>query len=237
VVIVLHAEPPAHDPVLGDLPVEHNLDHDVDADPRLLEGFVQFLGLGEVSGKPVQEPALLAVRLLQAVQDHRNGDAVRHQLSPVDVPFGLLAEGRSPGDVVPEDDAGFNVGYAVLALHDGTLCALPLPFGPKKSRFIVLSLYGIVCCSTNYDESVRLCSLARTPSTPRKYHSIFNFANFDGPVKSRNLAFSVIPVKTGIHEYQAVMDSRLRGVTPSETFYGTINFAALREILTLCRQL
>jgi hypothetical protein len=40
----------------------------------------------------------------------------------------------------------------------------------------------------------------------------------DGPVKSRNPTFSVIPVKTGIQEYQTVLDSSLRGSDPFEAF-------------------
>jgi hypothetical protein len=35
--------------------------------------------------------------------------------------------------------------------------------------------------------------------------------SFDELVKSQKMPFSVIPVKTGIQEFQAVLDSRLRG--------------------------
>ncbi len=47
--------------------------------------------------------------------------------------------------------------------------------------------------------------------------------NIDGIVKSRNLRFVVIPVKTGIHKIQIVIDSRLRGNDTSGIFYEAIN--------------
>ena len=38
----------------------------------------------------------------------------------------------------------------------------------------------------------------------------------DGPVKSRIVLFFVIPAQAGIHKFQIVIDSRLRG---SDTVY------------------
>ena len=40
--------------------------------------------------------------------------------------------------------------------------------------------------------------------------------NLDGPVKSRIVLFFVIPAQAGIHKFQIVIDSHLRG---SDTVY------------------
>ena len=40
--------------------------------------------------------------------------------------------------------------------------------------------------------------------------------NLDGPVKSRIVLFFIIPAQAGIHKFQIVIDSRLRG---SDTVY------------------
>ena len=79
VVVVHGAEPPAHDPLFGDRPVELDLDDVIELHPRLLQGLFERLGLGEVPGESIQEPAVLAVGLLEAVQDHGDGDRRRGQ--------------------------------------------------------------------------------------------------------------------------------------------------------------
>ena len=80
-VVVRGAEPPAHDPFLGDLPVEDDLDDVVQFHPGLIEGLPEGLRLGEVSGEAVEEPAVFAVRLLETVQDHGDGDLIGNEFA------------------------------------------------------------------------------------------------------------------------------------------------------------
>ena len=86
---------------LADAPAAHtgddlligNLDgdHGVEADTGLLEG----LGLGDRAGHAVQNVAVRAVRLLQALVDDADDDLIGHQLTGVHILLGLEAR-RSP---------------------------------------------------------------------------------------------------------------------------------------------
>ena len=80
---------------LAILTIEQDLDDVIQLDARLGKGLSERLGLGEIAGKAVEQPAALAVRFLEAVEDHRDGDRIGDQFAAVDEPFGFLAEFRS----------------------------------------------------------------------------------------------------------------------------------------------
>ena len=89
----------------------------------LLKCFIQLLGLGEIPWKAIEQPTVFAVILFQAVQDHGDGNAVGHQLTPINIPLRLVTQIRSPGNIIPEDHARFNVRDAVFFFDDCTLSA------------------------------------------------------------------------------------------------------------------
>ena len=61
--------------------------------------------------------------LLQTVENHRNGDFIRHQVAFVDISFRLGAQFGALADVFTKDRAGLDVGGAVLVFQNCTLCA------------------------------------------------------------------------------------------------------------------
>jgi len=132
VIVVLGAQSPAHNPVLGGLPVQDDLDHIVQLDIFLHEGIPERLGLGQISRETIQKPAFLAVIFLQSVQDHRDGDLIGNEFPPVDVALGLFAQFRPFLDVFTEDHARFNVGHAEFLLYDRSLGSLAASIGSKN---------------------------------------------------------------------------------------------------------
>ena len=112
--------PPAHaaeDLLLADL----DGDDGVKDDARLLQG----LGLGDGAGHPVQDIAVLAVVLGQALVHDADDDLIGHQSAGVDIRLGLQAGGRAVLDGGAENIAGGDGGDAQLPAEDLRLGTLP----------------------------------------------------------------------------------------------------------------
>jgi hypothetical protein len=123
-VVVRGAETAAHDPLLGDLPVEDDLDDVVEFHSGFLERLPEGLRLSEVSGEAVEKPAVFTVRLPEAVQDHGDGDLIGNKLAAVNEVLCLFTEFRSILNICSENYTGLDVGDAVLLLNHSALCPL-----------------------------------------------------------------------------------------------------------------
>ena len=71
----------------------------------------------------VEEDALLGVGAVEAVEQHADGELVRHQRALVDEGFRLHAELRLVANVLAEEIAGGHVGDARLLRDQRRLCA------------------------------------------------------------------------------------------------------------------
>ncbi|VTR70668.1 hypothetical protein DESC_820028 [Desulfosarcina cetonica] len=131
-VVVIHAQTTAHDAIFGDFAVQQDLDDDVQRHAGTFQGFVQFDGLVLVSGETIQQPAVLAVVLFQAVENHGDGDFIGYQIALVDVGFGLGAQFGSLADVFTENGSGFDVGGVVFVFQNRALGAFAAAIGTKK---------------------------------------------------------------------------------------------------------
>ena len=58
VVVVINAQPSAHNAILGYLSVEDHLNYNIQVNSLLIQGLVQFLGLGEVAGEAIKPEAV-----------------------------------------------------------------------------------------------------------------------------------------------------------------------------------
>ena len=94
-----------------------NVQHAVELNTGLLQG----LGLGDGAGHPVQDVALLAVRLGQALGDDADDHLVRDQLARVHVASGLESHGRAVFHGSPQDVACGNGGHVQPLAKDGGL--------------------------------------------------------------------------------------------------------------------
>lgn len=123
-VVVIHAQTTAHDAIFGDFAVQQDLDDDVQRHAGTFQGFVQFDGLVLVSGETIQQPAVLAVVLFQAVENHGDGDFIGYQIALVDVGFGLGANSvplpMFSRKMAP--DSMWGVLYLSFKIAPGCLC-------------------------------------------------------------------------------------------------------------------
>ncbi len=87
----------------------------------VLERRVEGLRLVDGAGEAVQQAPLLAVRPLQPVEEHADGQLVGDELAALDVELGLLAQLGLVADVLPEEVAGGDVGEAGRRGHGGGL--------------------------------------------------------------------------------------------------------------------
>ena len=69
-----------------------------------LDAFTSRLGLGQGTGKAVQQPAL-GLGFLQGLENHGNGDLVGNQIAALDKGLGLHAQLGAALDVFAEDGA------------------------------------------------------------------------------------------------------------------------------------
>jgi len=144
-IVVLGAQPASHDALLGRASVEHDLDHGVELHLFLLHSLPEGFGLGEIAGKSIQQPALCAIRFFQTGEDHGDRDIVGHQFTAVDVGLRLFPEVRAALDVVPEDNAGFDVRHPVLLLNHGALRSLATPVRSEYEDVHAASLLSRQC--------------------------------------------------------------------------------------------
>ena len=134
VIVVGSAEPPAHDAVFGGLAVQDDLDYVIELHVFLDQGVPEGLRLDEIAGEAVEEPSLGAIRLFQAIEDHGDGDLIGNELAAVDIILRFFTEFRAFFDVVSEDDASLDMGYAEFLLDNRPLGAFAAAVGSKNEN-------------------------------------------------------------------------------------------------------
>ena len=118
---------------LDDVAVRHvDFEHDVDRHAGILHG----LGLRNGAREAVEQVAVLAIVLGQAILDHADDDGIRHQAARIHVPLlGFQTERGTCLDLGAQHVAGGNLRNAEL-LADESGFAFPLPAqGAQQNQF------------------------------------------------------------------------------------------------------
>ena len=98
-----------------------NAQHPVDADAHGVDRF----GLRHSAGKTVEDKAVFAVVLGQALLDKRDDDLIRDQVSGGHIAFHLLAEVRAGADRDADNIARTDNGNSIAAADPLAMRALP----------------------------------------------------------------------------------------------------------------
>ena len=133
------AESPG-DPLDQDGVVHAQFDHGVDAGAARLQHGVQRLRLGHGAGEAVQDEAIGAVGLLDALADHGDEHLVRHQSSLSHDLLGAEADLAARRHLGAQHVPGGDLSDAVASLQPLRLGAFPAPGGPSRMMFNVPSL-------------------------------------------------------------------------------------------------
>jgi hypothetical protein len=130
----LGAGEPARDPLDQRLVVDRDLDDRVELEAALLEHAVQRFGLRHRARVAVEDEALRAVGLVDALGDDAVDDLVRDQLAALHHRLGLAPHIGAFGDRFTQHLAGRELRDAVGAPDPRGLCALPRAGRPQQDQ-------------------------------------------------------------------------------------------------------
>ena len=130
----LLADEPAGHP--SDEILRRHVDQDgpVDAAAALGKGGIERLGLGPRPGKAVEDGAPGGIGLVEAVEEHPDGDVVGHELAAVHVATGVAADGGALSEGRSEEVAGGDVRDPETLAQDLGLGPLPRAWGTEEQR-------------------------------------------------------------------------------------------------------
>ena len=131
-VIVRFAQSASHDAFFGCFTIQINFNDIIKFDFFFFQCCPKGFGLSQVTGKSVQQPAFFAIIFFKAVKNHGNRNIIRYKFAAIDKSFCLLSQWSFFGNILPENNACFNMGYAILLLHYGTLSSFATAVGAKN---------------------------------------------------------------------------------------------------------
>ena len=102
--------------------------------PEVNKLLVERLGLSERAGKSIKDESIRGIRLLEPLDDHRDDQVVRNQITVVHVLLGLLAELGPLADRLPEHVSRGYVRKTEVTHQAASLRTLPRPRWPEQDQ-------------------------------------------------------------------------------------------------------